>query len=104
MWIYEKKLQYPVNICTPDVRMAKFLMAQYGGPDSDEYGHKPHRIQSKKTETHACTVLAARSFAPKRLSAYVSHMLCASWTGKDNINGTKESRIWLSFVSTANRI
>ncbi|HWR22924.1 MAG TPA: manganese catalase family protein, partial [Feifaniaceae bacterium] len=35
MWIYEKKLQYPVNICTPDVRMAKLLMAQYGGPDSE---------------------------------------------------------------------
>lgn len=40
MWIYEKKLQYPVNICSPDLRMAKLLMAQYGGPDSEEYGHK----------------------------------------------------------------
>ncbi len=35
MWIYEKKLQYPVNITCPDVRMAKMLMAQYGGPDSE---------------------------------------------------------------------
>ncbi len=35
MWIYEKKLQYPVKICTPDVRMAKMLLAQYGGPDSE---------------------------------------------------------------------
>ncbi len=51
MWIYEKKLQYPVNICTPDVRMAKLLMAQYGGPDSDEYGHKLHRKVNGKMET-----------------------------------------------------
>ena len=35
MWIYEKRLEYPVNITKPDVRMAKLLMAQYGGPDSE---------------------------------------------------------------------
>jgi spore coat protein JC len=35
MWIYEKKLQYPVRITRPDARMAKLLMAQYGGPDSE---------------------------------------------------------------------
>lgn len=35
MWIYQKQLVYPVNITKPDPRMAKLLMAQYGGPDSD---------------------------------------------------------------------
>ncbi len=35
MWIYEKKLEYPVKITCPDVRMAKLLMAQYAGPDSE---------------------------------------------------------------------
>jgi len=35
MWIYQKKLEYPVKITSPDVRMAKMLMAQYGGPDSE---------------------------------------------------------------------
>ena len=35
MWIYQKKLEYPVNITSPDPRMAKMLMAQYGGPDSE---------------------------------------------------------------------
>ena len=35
MWIYQKKLQFPVNITNPDLRMAKALMAQYGGPDSE---------------------------------------------------------------------
>lgn len=35
MWIYQKKLEFPVNITSPDVRMAKVLMAQYGGPDSE---------------------------------------------------------------------
>ncbi len=35
MWIYEKKLQYPVCIRQCDLRMAKMLCAQYGGPDSE---------------------------------------------------------------------
>ncbi len=35
MWIYEKKLEYPVNLKSKDLGMAKFLMAQYGGPDGE---------------------------------------------------------------------
>ena len=35
MWIYMKKLEYPVNISGPNLPMAKALMAQYGGPDSE---------------------------------------------------------------------
>ena len=35
MFIYEKKLQYPVNIKKKDLKMAKYLMSQYGGPDSE---------------------------------------------------------------------
>lgn len=35
MWAYEKRLQYPVNIKQKDLKMAKYLMAQYGGPDGE---------------------------------------------------------------------
>ena len=35
MWIYTKQLEYPVNIVNPNPRMAKMLLAQYGGPDSE---------------------------------------------------------------------
>ena len=35
MWIYEKKLQYPVNIKTPDARAARIVMTQLGGPDGE---------------------------------------------------------------------
>ena len=31
----KKRLEYPISITRPDVRMAKLLMAQYGGPDSE---------------------------------------------------------------------
>ena len=35
MWIYEKKLEHPVNIKNKDLKMAKFLVTQYGGPDGE---------------------------------------------------------------------
>lgn len=35
MWYYEKKLQYPVNIKRCDLKMAKVLAAQLGGPDGE---------------------------------------------------------------------
>ena len=35
MWIYEKKLQYPVNIKNPNPKLAKIIISQYGGPDGE---------------------------------------------------------------------
>ena len=35
MWNYEKRLQYPVNIKTPNAKIAQFIMSQYGGPDGE---------------------------------------------------------------------
>lgn len=33
MWIYEKKLEFPVKITQPDARLAKIMIEQYGGAD-----------------------------------------------------------------------
>lgn len=35
MWLYEKKLEYPVRIKNKDIRMAKNIITQYGGPDGE---------------------------------------------------------------------
>lgn len=35
MFVYEKKLQYPVNIKNPNPKLAKMIMAQFGGADSE---------------------------------------------------------------------
>lgn len=35
MWIYEKKLQFPVKIKTPDPAAAKIIVSQLGGPDGE---------------------------------------------------------------------
>ena len=33
MWAYEKKLQYPVKIKTPNANYAKIIISQLGGAD-----------------------------------------------------------------------
>ena len=35
MWIYDKKLQYPVKIKNPNPKLATFIVSQLGGPDGE---------------------------------------------------------------------
>ena len=35
MFHYEKKLQFPVKISTPNPKLAAFIISQYGGPDGE---------------------------------------------------------------------
>ena len=35
MFVYEKKLQYPVRIANPNPKLAEFICSQYGGPDGE---------------------------------------------------------------------
>ncbi len=35
MFVYEKKLQYPVKIKNPNPALAKFIISQYGGPHGE---------------------------------------------------------------------
>ncbi len=35
MWVYEKKLQYPINITRTNPKLAKIIITQYGGPDGE---------------------------------------------------------------------
>lgn len=35
MWVYEKRLQYPVDIKTPNAKIAQVIISQFGGPDGE---------------------------------------------------------------------
>lgn len=35
MWLYEKRLQYPVNVRKPDAKTAKIIISQLGGPNGE---------------------------------------------------------------------
>ena len=35
MFVYDKKLQYPVKIDRPNPKLASIIISQYGGPDGE---------------------------------------------------------------------
>ena len=35
MFLYEKKLQFPVKVATPNPKLASFIISQYGGPHGE---------------------------------------------------------------------
>ncbi len=35
MFVYEKKLQYPIKIKNPNPKYAQIIISQYGGPDGE---------------------------------------------------------------------
>ena len=35
MWVYEKKLLYPVEVTTCNPKLARYIMEQYGGADGE---------------------------------------------------------------------
>ena len=35
MFVYQKKLQYPVKIAKPNPKLAGIIISQYGGPDGE---------------------------------------------------------------------
>ncbi len=60
MWIYEKKLEYPVHIKETNPKLAQLIISQYGGPDgeagasfrylSQRYSMKDRRVASVLTD------------------------------------------------------
>ena len=45
MWSYEKRLQFPVRIKTPNAAAAKVIITQYGGPDGELGASMPYGEQ-----------------------------------------------------------
>ena len=52
MFLYEKKLQFPVNIKNPNPALAKLIMSQVGGPDG-ELGASQRYLNQRYTAPYA---------------------------------------------------
>ena len=52
MWLYEKKLVYPVKIKNPNPALAKFIISQVGGPDG-EFGAATRYLQQRYSMPYA---------------------------------------------------
>ena len=57
MWIYQKTLEYPVNIKYADPRMANLIMTQLGGPNGElaaaiRYLQQRYTMPTGKSRAH----------------------------------------------------
>lgn len=88
MWIYEKKLEFPVNIKAPNARLAQLMLEQYGGADG-ELGASLRYLSQKFTMVtpQAKAMLndiATEELAHAEMMATIFHQLTQGLT-KDEI-------------------
>lgn len=84
MWVYEKKLQYPVNIKTPNPRLAKFIITQLGGPDGElaaslRYMHQRYGMKNNKVKG-VLTDIATEELAHVELVSAILYQLTRDMT------------------------
>lgn len=84
MWIYEKRLEFPVNIKEPNARLAKFIMSQYGGPDGEisasmRYLSQRYTMPYKECKA-ALTDIGTEELAHMEIIAAIVHQLTKNLT------------------------
>ena len=91
MFFYEKKLQFPVKIATPNPKLAAFIISQYGGPDG-ELGASMRYLSQRYTMPYAeakgvLTDIGVEELGHMEMVAAIVHQLTRNLT-EDQIKGT----------------
>ena len=79
MWIYEKKLQYPVKIKNPNPKLAQIIISQLGGPDGElaasmRYLHQRYAMPYKQV-VGILTDVGTEELAHLEMIAAILHQL-----------------------------
>lgn len=88
MWKYVKSLEYPVNIKKKDLRMAKYLVTQYGG----SYINRDFR--KEEVMNNYCINLKKRKNKPycKLLNKEITFSLCRECDNKEYKKSTSNKK------------
>lgn len=86
MWIYEKRLQFPVNITQPNAQLAHFIISQYGGPDGEmgasmRYLSQRYIMPYKECKA-ALTDIGTEELAHLEMVATIVHQLTRNLTAE----------------------
>ncbi len=92
MWIYEKKLQYPVKIKNPNPALASAIISQLGGPDGElaasmRYLHQRYSMPHKEV-VGLLTDIGTEELAHLEMIAAIIYQLTRN-ISIDDIKGTK---------------
>ena len=87
MFMYEKKLQYPVKIKNPNPKLAKFIISQYGGPDGElgasiRYLSQRYSMPSEKVAA-VLTDIGVEELGHLEMVATIIHQLTRNMTSDD---------------------
>ena len=79
MWIYEKKLQFPVKIKNPNPKLAQIIISQLGGPDGElaasmRYLHQRYSMPYKEV-VGILTDVGTEELAHLEMIAAILHQL-----------------------------
>ena len=93
MFVYEKKLQFPVKIATPNPKLASFIISQYGGPDG-ELGASMRYLSQRYSMPYAeakglLTDIGTEELGHMEMVAAIVHQLTRNLTDEEvrNIPG-----------------
>lgn len=87
MWIYEKKLQFPVNIKKRDPKMAQMIISQLGGPDgelsaSNRYLHQRYAMPYDEVKA-LLTDIGTEEMAHAEIISAMIHQLTNGATAQE---------------------
>jgi len=96
MWIYEKKLQYPMKVSGKDVRMARNILTQYGGPNGEsaasmQYLNQRYSMPYKEGKA-VLTDIGTEELAHMEMIATLYEMLLCGATKDDFIKAGYDGR------------
>ena len=91
MWIYEKKLEYPVRIKNPNPKLAQVIISQLGGPDGEigasmRYLHQRYSCPYDEV-TGILTDVGTEELAHLEMVASIVYQLTRSLK-EDEVKGT----------------
>ena len=87
MFVYEKKLQYPVRIANPNPKLAAFIISQYGGPDG-ELGASLRYLSQRYTMPYPelkalLTDIGVEELGHLEMVGTIVHQLTRNMTGQE---------------------
>lgn len=79
MWVYEKRLQFPINIKETNAKLAQDIISQYGGPDGEmsasmRYLSQRYSMPDKKVKA-ALTDIGTEELAHLEMVATIIYQL-----------------------------
>ena len=104
MWLYEKKLQYPVKIKNPNPNLAGIIISQLGGPDGEmgasmRYLHQRYSCPYEKV-TGILTDIGTEELAHLEIVAAIIHQLTKNMS-MEQIEGTPFASYFVDHTNSA---